>query len=258
MEEEVMTDGDARTYVRVTAEMQAAVLAARTHLGATASYNEIAEAVDLPYRTVRYILTDVPVLRRAMVSEAKAGKSLKARIVEVLQVVSEVQDVKELRRILGMADPDHDIVHVLHSLHSQGKVDFREGKDKDEPTRIHLTKHHKTTSFTDVFTDKPVEPSGMAMEPPPVDLTPEPEPGFPLLDTLMTNEANRVVIDGKSTAYLTAAEALRGVDDEAAADLIRKAEPLVVPFPSPVEAEYLRFAKMYFDQTKGDTDVQPE
>ena len=128
-----MMETQKRTYTKVTPELEAAVQVARTQLGPTASYTEIADYASVPERTVKYILIDIPRLRRGANGEANVTASLKERIVGVLTAVGEMRTVEELRRVLGHGDPDHDIVHVLHSLHKQGKVDFTEGPHATHP-----------------------------------------------------------------------------------------------------------------------------
>ena len=69
----------------------------------------------------------------------------------------------------------------------------------------------------------------------------EPIPAFPLLDELLEREKERLDHDGKAMAYITAAEAMQGVDPEMADLLTEKAQAFSVTYPSPLEAEYLRY-----------------
>lgn len=232
-----------RQYTKVTADIETSVLAAREVYGPT-SYDEIAESLGIPERTVKYILTDLPRMRRMNNGEAKTQASLKERIVEVLRDV-DVNDVPELRRLLGYADPEHDIVHVLHSLHSQGKVDFRESGSHDQPINIHLTKRQA----------KPrVEPEPVVVAPEP---EPEPEPvvsreTFPLLADLRARELDRAISDEKATAYIEAAEALKEADPDMAHALLEKAGALNATYPSPLEQEYLRYAARFTEREATD------
>jgi hypothetical protein len=65
--------------------------------------------------------------------------------------------------------------------------------------------------------------------------------GYPLLDALIEREGKRLSEDNKAFKYLEAAEAIKDIDPEAYSMLVTKAESNI-PFPSPIEAEYLRFA----------------
>ena len=59
------TEGDGkRGYTRITADIEAQVLAAKTRLGATASYADVAERTGLSANTVKYVLSELPRLRR--------------------------------------------------------------------------------------------------------------------------------------------------------------------------------------------------
>jgi hypothetical protein len=42
-------------------------------------------------------------------------------------------------------------------------------------------------------------------------------------------------------AFVVAAEAIQQIDPETAASLMKKAEVYNVPFPSPIEQEYIRY-----------------
>ena len=112
-----------RGYVRVTPDMEAEVISARDRLGAV-GYADVAADTGIPERTIKYILVDLPRLRRVKAGEDEAEGSLKGRIYEAVKVLGHIKDVAEVRRIVGMADSDHDVMHVLHSLHTQGRIDF--------------------------------------------------------------------------------------------------------------------------------------
>jgi hypothetical protein len=134
-------NGDgSRGYTRVTPELEARVLATQHHLGATTSHAEIADKSGVPLRTVKYILTDLPRLRRSKGGD-EVARSLKERVYGVIEEWngSRVPDVAELRTILGFADTEHDIVHVLHSLHTQGRIDFDErGSEQGRTTYVNI------------------------------------------------------------------------------------------------------------------------
>ena len=124
--------------IRVTPEIEANVLAARERLGSTASRKDISEIAGVPPRTVGYVLTDLPRLRGER-NEVLRQPSLKVRIVKTLETHGAVSSVVELRRLLGGDRSAHDVVHVLHSLHKQGKVDFIEQGNHEEYKHIRLT-----------------------------------------------------------------------------------------------------------------------
>jgi alkylated DNA nucleotide flippase Atl1 len=253
-----------RPYNKMTPEIEATVLAARMALGDTARMSDIADMTGLPERQVRYVLTDLPRLRRMDNGEGVAEGSLKQRIVWTLEALPELRTVDELRRVLGMSDTAHDVVHVLHSLHKEGKVDFREGRNGNQPENIHLTARGKGEGLKPEVRERvhesvqdklpkddnellPTETGVMAtVESVPLDLDPEALAltiTYPHLWALQEREANRKDHDTASTAYLTAAEAIEKVDPEAARMLVEKANALEVTFPSPLEQEYLRYVE---------------
>jgi len=273
----------ARTYFKATPQVQADIVLAKTALP-LASYTDIATQTGYPERTVRYVLVDLPRLRRMGNGDEKMAGSLKARIMDCLQTVGEVKDIAELRRILGMADTEHDVLHVLHSLHTQGKLDFTErgnGMGNATVVNIHLPKKggrngkhvtakdikrvadetsaaaenplrldnlDGTTSVTVTDTGEEAEPEATAEEvtQPQSESAPEPETeGYPLLDALMKRERYRTERDAKALAYLQAAEALEQVDPDAARELTNKADSFNVEFPSPIEREYIDYARRH-------------
>jgi hypothetical protein len=272
-------DGDgSRGYIRVTADMEAMVIAARSRMG-TVLYKDIAEAVGLPERTIRYILTDLPRLRRSNGGDERLEKSLKERVMATVDVLGEVKDVAELRRILGMADPEHDVMHVLHSLHTQGRIDFVErGTGTGDTTVIHIRPAKKggkrlTQTQVDALPEIVAERLPEAVQPLPVisreeeeraisaahnaetgfeattpdtpvtaPSAPEPESeGYPLLDALLDRERTRLDGDSKGMAFVVAAEAIQAIDPDTARSLMEKAKQYDVPFPSPIEQEYIRY-----------------
>jgi hypothetical protein len=254
--------GDIRGYIRVTADMEARILAIREQMG-TVPYSDIAEAAGLPERTIRYVLTDLPRLRRTAAGEGKAAKSLKERVYAIVEILAPIDDVQELRRILGMADTEHDVMHVLHSLHTQGRIDFDErGNKQGSATVINIRLPKKGAKRMDRETydalpeivslrlpEVLVEPEATTGETP---LTPPsaPEPeaeGYPLLDALLDRERTRQDADNKGMAFVVAAEAIQGIDPDTAASLMEKANAYNVPFPSPMEQEYLRYVAAHPD-----------
>jgi hypothetical protein len=288
---QVLEDDDMpRTYNRVTPDMQASVIAARERLGPV-SYADIAERTGVNERTVKYILVDLPRLRRVNSGERKAEGSLKERIMHTIREMGEVKDVAELRRILGMADTDHDIMHVLHSLHTQGKLDFtergngmgtatavnihlpRKGKrngvaplpviTKDQEAAIINAKHQPfsanhavmltgidrasgTVEVTDPVADGPEATTQETPQPAPSAPEPESE-GYPLLTELLDRERTRADADAKALRYVEAAEVLRDIDPESYRSLMDRAAANDVPFPSPLEREYLRYVAAHPD-----------
>ena len=265
--------------------MEARVLGMREQMGAVA-YADIAEAAGLPQRTVAYILTDLPRLRRNGQGEEAAAKSLKQRIYGVVEAIGEVKDVAELRRILGMADDEHSVLHTLHSLHSQGRIDFTErGTGMGDATviNIRLPKKGRRNGVAPTIDEQPEIPAAKSPDRrerevaliqaekelgyPPIDATgvtvtvigPEatteedPSPAtppsapeseveeYPLLDALLDRERKRLEGDSRGMAYITAAEAIEAIDPDQAAILMKKAAQFDLPFPSPIEREYLTY-----------------
>jgi len=176
--------------------------------------------------------------------------------------------------VLGMADTEHDIVHVLHSLHTQGKVDFDERGNGMGTATYHNIRLHKRGSNRKVQAERHTFGTQVKAVPDsaPVeerrtehtvgDLVNEANPlrldnldgttsvtvtdlavpeGYPLLDDLLERERQRLDADNKGMSYVVAAEAIQLIDPEAAAMLMEKAKALDIPFPSPIEQEYLRY-----------------
>jgi hypothetical protein len=248
-----------RQYIKVTPEMEAHVIATRAKYP-TESYDSIAETCALPKRTIEYILTDLPRLRRMNDGEVKAQGTLKQRILWTLDVLP-VEDVRAFRRILGRLDTDHDIVHVLHDLHKQGWVDFDESTAGKSPTNIHMTARGKGQGLPKVEreTETVVEENPLRLDN--LDGTTGVtvtdlgrgatlyEPNYPLLDELLAREGKRIAGDNKSFKYMEAADLIRDEDPETAALLDEKAKANDIPFPSPVEAEYLRYVAAHTKET---------
>jgi alkylated DNA nucleotide flippase Atl1 len=281
----------ARGYTRVTADIQASILAARDRLGAT-SYADIAEYTGLPERTVKYVLVDLPRLRRIQAGEGKTQGSLKERVMTAVKAIGPIKDVGELRRIVGMADTEHDVMHVLHSLHTQGRIDFTErgnGMGKATVVDIHVPKKGAKRVDRETYEALPetvrdrlpeaVQPDGERIdanldrmrdrlrdperavavgleqmeagseattEAAPQSTTPPSAPGperegYPLLDALLERERTRLDGDSKGMAFVVAAEAIQDIDPDTARTLMEKAKAYDVPFPSPIEQEYIRY-----------------
>ena len=263
-----------RPYTRVTPEMEANIIAARERLGMT-SYTDIAERTGLPERTVKYVLVDLPRLRRINAGEKKVEGSLKQRILWAVEGLGEVKDISELRRILGMADSEHDVMHVLHSLHTQGKLDFTErgnGMGTATVVNIRLHKKGKRNGVAPTAPDFVQERIPEQVQPLPVISRTEEEqaisarqhaiepeatapqasaPGldesaaYPLLTELLERERKRQDGDPKALAYVSAAEAIKDVDRATYDTLMAKAAAFDVPYPSPLEREYLSYAEKH-------------
>lgn len=248
--------GDVRGYIRVTPDIEARVLAARERLGQV-GYADIAEVAGLPERTVKYVLTDLPRLRRASTGDERLAKSLKERVFAIVEAIGEVKDVPELRRILGMADTEHDVMHVLHSLHTRGRIDFDErGNGMGTATVINIRLPKRGAKRPDREANEPAPeiltfqlpeaagPEATTEEAPPSTPPSAPESeseGYPLLDALLDRERTRQEADAKGMAFVVAAEAVQDIDPETAATLMAKASQYNVPFPSPIEQEYIRY-----------------
>jgi hypothetical protein len=244
---------DKRTYTRVTAEIQARIIHAREVLGMV-GYADIAEYTGLSASTVKYVLTELPRLRRVTAGEAKTQHSLKERVMTAVKAVGPIKDVAELRRIVGMADSDHDVMHVLHSLHTQGRVDFTErGNGMGTATAVDIRLPKKGSKRDIVSAGIPFEqieenklPESEATE----QEVPQPQPpaalgpvgaDYPFLDALLERERKRLDGDTKGMAFVVAAEAIQDIDPDTARSLMEKAKQYDVPFPSPIEAEYIRY-----------------
>jgi hypothetical protein len=255
--------GDMRGYIRITPDIEAQVLSMREVMG-TAGYADIAEATGLPERTIRYVLTDLPRLRRTAAGEAKATGSLKRRVMAAVEGIGTIRDVQELRRVVGMADTEHDVMHVLHSLHTQGRIDFDErgnGMGTATVINIRLPKkggrnrltQEQADALPEIVRDRlpeAIEPEATTPDTPVAEPSaPEPDDeAYPLLDLLLQREKARLDGDNKGYAYITAAEAIQDIDPEQARVLMEKAKAFDVPFPSPIEAEYLRYVSHHTER----------
>jgi hypothetical protein len=242
-----------RGYVKVTSEMEMQVVAYKT-LHPLDSYAAMSEELDLPKRTIEYILIDLPRLRRIYKPD-EVETTTKQRILAALSAIGVFDNVTELRRVLGRSDDNHNLVHLLHSLHKEGKVEFRESNGK-EPTAIRLTARGKGQGLkkngeptaqeeTTAMTAQPEVQASFDIEP--EDAT----QAYPLLDALLLREKERLEKDGKAMAYVNAAEALASTDDREMYDmLMAKAAEFDVVYPSPIEAEYLRWVANHAKETK--------
>jgi hypothetical protein len=237
-----------RNYVKVTPEMEGTILAVK-HNNPLWGYGEIANFLNLGERTVKYVIVDMPRLKRLAATEQKQVTSLKQRILDLLEEV-EMPDVASIRMMLGRADTDHDIVHVLHSLHKEGRVDFDEKGAHKEPVRIHTTKRPAqrkqaekeqtvaVSNAVEAAIDKHGNEIGISVPAPTGPLWPE-------LNRLYALEAQRQDSDARAMRYIEAAEILKDQDPEASAILLQKAEELNAAYPSPVEIEYMEYAKSH-------------
>lgn len=255
-------DGKTRAYIKVTPDLEARVIAYRTRFPLV-DYAELGRILDLPERTIKYILTDLPRLRATNDAEARVG-TIKQRIMWTLAAL-DMKNVTELRRVLGRNDTAHDIVHALHDLHTQGKVDFREDGAHKQPVDIRLTKRgrgegldkkvkdaiEQANAEADAIAPEPTVMPAQAVDDAALDeaeqaegahtVKPEAEASsFPLLDALLAREQQRMEQDNKAFKYLEAAESIKDVDPVMYSALVEKADSSI-PFPSPIEAEYLRY-----------------
>jgi len=238
-------EGASRGYIKVTPDLEARVIAYKTRFPLV-DYKELGDMLGLPVRTIQYIVAELPRLRAAN-GEGRAG-TLKQRILWTLDAL-DMDSVTELRRVLGRADTDHDIVHVLHSLHKEGKVDFKEKGAAKEPVNIHLTARGRgqglpkvvkaeVDAATSAEAATAPEPSRMHDDQDEADVAAT--SAYPLLDALLDRERKRQAQDNSAFKYLEAAEAIKDIDPVMYSALVEKAQS-DIPFPSPIEAEYLRY-----------------
>lgn len=234
---------DKRNYVKITPELEGTILAVK-HENPLWTYDEIASFLNLSRRTVQYVMTEMPALKRMQAGDTNTKASLKDRIIDLLDA-TEMPDVASVRMMLGRADSDHDIVHVLHSLHKEGRIDFDEKGPHKEPIRIHMTKRpaqrkqaEKQEQAVNAMTaDHPSRETTAA--------TVQGAPLWPELNRLYALEAKRKDGDARSIRYIEAAELLKDTDPETAALLLDKAQEHDVAYPSPVEIEYMEYAKSH-------------
>ena len=129
-----------RAYTRITPEIEGTILAYRERFP-TMSYGEIAEETGYAYETVRYVIGKLPKLRRLQAGEEQTATSLRSRILEALAHLGEVNSIPEMRRILGQADDEHNIVHVLNSLNKSNEINFTRYDGGRKYRNIRLAKH---------------------------------------------------------------------------------------------------------------------
>ena len=234
---------DTRGYIKVTPDLEARVIAYKTRFPLS-DYKELSDMVDLPERTVKYILVDLPRLRATNDGEAGHQGTIKQRILWILDALP-MDNVPELRRVLGRADTEHDIVHALHDLHKLGKVDFREVGAHKQPEDIRLTARGRGEGLPKAVKaevedakDAPTPVEERRTEHTVGDLAQV--AAFPLLDALLAREQERQAQDNAGFKYLEAAEAIKDVDPVMYSALVEKAQS-DIPFPSPIEAEYMKY-----------------
>jgi hypothetical protein len=156
-------------------------------------------------------------------------------------------------------------MHVLHSLHTQGRIDFTErGSGMGKATVVDIRLHKKGSNrlngetyeaLPEIVKDRlpeAVEPEATEQETPQPQPPAAPEPvgaDYPFLDALLERERKRLDGDTKGMAFVVAAEAIQDIDPETARSLMEKAKQYDVPFPSPIEAEYIRYVANHPERT---------
>ena len=249
------TEEKKRTWTKVTPEMEISVFNARERLGLTASQSDIADVVGLTKYQVKYIETDLPRLRRAKSGEAAASRSLRSRILEVLTQMDRVDSVPEMRRILGTADDEHNIVHVLTALNQQGEVNYTrfDGGRQFRDIRIHKAKRRngeRSPALTEAMAVEVPEPEVTA-EPAREETAnvtsvvplPEPEPDqYPVLERLRARQREAVEAEAIAAKYVAAAELLGEVDPSMADRLMDEAAAVSISLTAE-HLEYLRYAE---------------
>jgi hypothetical protein len=157
-----------------------------------------------------------------------------------------------------MADDEHSVMHVLHSLHTQGRIDFTErGNGMGTATCVNIRLPKKGSKrdivnagipFDQPEANGPEATTEQAPQHTPPSAPESESAGYPLLDALLDRERNRQESDNKAMAYITAADMLLGVDEEARLALLEKAAAFDVTFPSPLEQEYIRYVASHPDK----------
>ena len=145
-EDDTMPDTERRPYVRITPLIEQQIQMYKDqHPGA--SVTDISDELMYSERTVRYVLYDLPRIRRNSHDEG-SDASQKQRILLALRAM-DYNNITDLRKTLGRSDTAHDIVHALHDLHTEGKVDFTEQGARKQPIRIHITERGRSSLKTD-------------------------------------------------------------------------------------------------------------
>ena len=215
-----------REYVKVTPDMEERVLAA---YGRTGSYEKTSRETNLDERRVRYIVNDRPRLGRDT-------SSLKQRMLDLIIERGPYLDMMALHKDIPGPHGMHNLVHLLHSLHKAGLIDFRvdsKGKDADYLNiRARKTTLNVGETSDAVDTLEPAAP------------TPEADP-YPVLTALLSRAEANAEDRAKASKYLTAAEALSAVDPVMAETLLAKAADVDGPIMSPVESEYLAYVEAH-------------
>ncbi len=235
----VLTDlekdmAETRSWNRVTPEMEDRVRAAFTR---HRNYADAASETNLSERQVRYILS----------GKTSLG-SLKQRMLALIEQRGRFADIHELYEELPGSHGMHNFVHVLHSLHSEGLIDFREVKAGTGGTSYldiraakrrtnGEAKHEPEVEVVEVEADVTAVAQPEEVAPTPI------SEGYPELFLIRERHALLVHQRGAADRYMKAAEALGNDDPDMVELLLRKATEAETGSLSPVEAEYLRWVE---------------
>jgi hypothetical protein len=227
-----------RAYIRVTPEMEERVIAS---YGRTGSYEKTAKETNLDQRRVRYIVNDRPRLKRD-------SSSLKERVLALITEKGPYVDVLALHRDIPGAHGLHNLVHILHSLHKGQLIDFRTERSATgggtNYLAIRVRAKQAGTNGRELAPTSSVE-AELAPTSEASDLTVELPENFPELNRLLAYAEQTASARAKADQYLAAAERLSDVDPAMADILIAKATAIDTAILSPVESEYLAYAKAH-------------
>jgi hypothetical protein len=235
----VLTDlekdmAETRTWNRVTPEMEDRVQAA---FGRHKSYAETAAETNLSERQVRYILS----------GKTSLG-SLKQRMLALIEQRGKFADIHELYEELPGSHGMHNFVHVLHSLHSEGVIDFREVKAGTGGTSyLDIRAAKRRTNGEAKPEPEVVEAEAdvtAVSQPEEVAHTPVGE-SYPELARIRELNATLMRQRGAADRYMKAAEALGNDDPDMVELLLRKATEAEVSSLNPVESEYLQWVEAH-------------
>lgn len=230
------TMSDSRTYLKVTPELEERVVHAYARHG---NYTDTAREVNLTPRQVKYALT-----------KHNDAVSLKERTLSVIREKGPFPTLVSLYAELPGAHGMHNFVHILHSLHKSGLIDFTEDNSSGGRGN-YLNIRARTNGSAPEVRDIQVSQPEPVVTPTPVVVT-TPKSTYPELERLFGLAVEALNGKRKATQWLAAAELLSETDPETSDLLLQRAAQAETTVLAPVESEYLRYVEDH-----PDTDDNP-
>ena len=222
---------DSRTYLKVTPELEERVVNAFERHG---NYEQTAREVNLTQSQVKYAL-----------AKHKSALSLKERMLVVIREQGPFPTLSSLYAKLTGPHGMHNFVHVLHSLHKAGLIDFTEdnsGGGRGNYLDIRARTNGKAPEVSDTRVTQPE-----SVVPPTPVVVATPQPTYPELERLFGLATEALMGKKRAARYLEAAEVLAEVDPESSESLLQRAAQAETTVLSPVESEYLSYVEAHPD-----------